>query len=155
MLGVGPKRSQYFSHLFRSQLQLREAKTSCTLIANLEPSAAKAFPIVLDFMYSQTDEFTDTVENAVALRFLSRYFGIENLFHRVTAIIQTLLTTYANSSTLLLILMEASAHHDDKVFNLACKQCAEHFCHLANDDINSLPQICSIKYFRHHTCGNK
>jgi len=45
-----------------------------------------AFPIMLDFMYSQDDELKATTETAAALRWMSNYFEIEALFHAVNTL---------------------------------------------------------------------
>jgi hypothetical protein len=50
MLGAGPRSSLYFARMFRSQMS--ETNTSTSKI-ELDDAAAKAFPLMLDYMYSQ------------------------------------------------------------------------------------------------------
>ena len=110
IVGAGPRGSQYFLQLFKSTgLQESENKTSNI---DLEPSAAQAFPIMLDFMYALgTVDVTITSENAVALRHLANYFGIPTLFERANCFIRKDLRT----SNLHTYLSEAQRYNDDKI----------------------------------------
>mmetsp|Transcript_44222 Transcript_44222/g.106565 ORF Transcript_44222/g.106565 Transcript_44222/m.106565 type:complete len:290 (-) Transcript_44222:3273-4142(-) len=82
-LAVGPRRSLYFDSLFRSAMkECKAGKTTLTL----EPSAAKAFPAFLDYIYTG-DLDLDPI-SAVALGYLADYFGVEKVQPLVDAFIQ-------------------------------------------------------------------
>lgn len=73
-LAVGPRKSLYFDKLFRSQMRESKAgKTSLTL----EPSATKAFPAFLDYIY--TGDVQLNPSSAVALGYLGDYFAVAEL----------------------------------------------------------------------------
>ncbi|CAJ1960356.1 unnamed protein product [Cylindrotheca closterium] len=82
-LAVGPRKSLYFDSLFRSQM--KESKAGKTRIT-LEPSAAKAFPVFLDYIY--TGDLDLNPSSAVALGYLGDYFGVAKLLPLVDAFIQ-------------------------------------------------------------------
>lgn len=77
MVAVGTKKSNYFARLFRNE-NFQESKTSTSCI-ELEPLAAEAFPVLLDYQYSWSDELRITDENAAALKNLAEYFEIHRL----------------------------------------------------------------------------
>jgi len=54
ILSVGPKRSEYFAHLFQND-NFAEQQTRLSRI-RLELLAAKAFPAMLDYLYSLWNE---------------------------------------------------------------------------------------------------
>ena len=77
-LVAGTKGCDYFVTLFQNEC-FEEAKTKTSRI-ELQPLAADAFPVFLDYLYSEDDELNScTPENAVALRHLGEYFGMESL----------------------------------------------------------------------------
>jgi len=77
-LVAGNKGCDYFVTLFRNEC-FEEAKTNTSRI-ELQPLAADAFPVFLDYLYSEDDELIScTPENAVALRHLGEYFDMESL----------------------------------------------------------------------------
>lgn len=101
MLGAGQRSSLYFARMFKSTMA--ETCTSTSRI-ELDDAAADAFPIMLDFMYSQ-QALDATTDSAVALRYLANYFGIESLFHEVNNFIEqdlgpTTLARYVEGATL-------------------------------------------------------
>lgn len=73
-LGVGPRKSLYFHRQFK--LNTRESTQRKTSL-KLEPSAAQAFPVFLDYMY--TGQFDITAESAVALAYLGDYFQLQSI----------------------------------------------------------------------------
>ena len=82
-LAVGPRKSLYFDSLFRSPM--KESKAAKTRIT-LEPSAAKAFPAFLDYIY--TGDLKLNPSSAVALGYLGDYFGVAKLQSLADAFIQ-------------------------------------------------------------------
>ncbi len=98
-LAVGPRKSEFFSNLFRrekSKAQVdepgSEASRNYTKI-ELIPSAASCFPIMLDYMYSNDSEpLGITTDSAVALRRLASTFGMRSMFKETTQFIQDDLT---------------------------------------------------------------
>uniref|UniRef100_A0A7S4W3D4 BTB domain-containing protein n=1 Tax=Ditylum brightwellii TaxID=49249 RepID=A0A7S4W3D4_9STRA len=118
ILAVGPRKSEYFSHLFLSTTSFVESNNSRSTI-ELEPSAAAAFPIMLDYVYNIGNLELST-EHAIALRHLSKYFGIHKLFVEVANFIRRDLT----AETATFYLKEASLYCDDKVLRVTCRICA-------------------------------
>ena len=101
IIGLGPRGSQYFLNMFRTNGMLAETQSSTSRL-ELEPSAAVAFPIMLDFMYHTDNNMTKasgggfgekgydvnaTTETAVALRHLANYFEVPSLFEAVNEFI--------------------------------------------------------------------
>jgi len=80
-LSVGPKRSEYFERLFQSD-NFAEQQTRTSRI-ELDEVAAKAFPAMLDFLYSWDESPDISHENSVALHYLGRYFEIRSLRKQV------------------------------------------------------------------------
>ena len=78
ILSVGSKQSLYFARVFANKT-LQEHATSTSRI-ELDPLAADAFPILLDYIYSwNSDAPAITHENAAALHHLGNYFEISRL----------------------------------------------------------------------------
>ncbi|CAJ1932354.1 unnamed protein product [Cylindrotheca closterium] len=99
-LSCGPRKSSYFYGLFHSNrkqqdtyLLLDKNTTTTTTTTtesssiykttriSLEHSVADVFPLFLDYVYSGT--LVLSIESAVALHYLSDYFGVEPLKHEV------------------------------------------------------------------------
>ena len=79
--------SRYFKTQFSTQVDTLERKTSTSII-RLHPHAIDAFPVFLDYIYRPEQGMTGfTRENAVALRHLALYFGVDVLFEEITNII--------------------------------------------------------------------
>ena len=89
VLGAGPRGSQYFARLFQGNGGMTESKDGISRI-KLEPSAADAFPHMLDFVYDRRypEDAKATSSTAVALRFLSMYLGIPTLFDNINQFIE-------------------------------------------------------------------
>lgn len=118
-LAVGPRRSEYFAKLFRK----KHKKSNGTRI-ELRPSAAAAFPDMLDFLYSPMGTLPNTnTHTAVALRHLATCFGIRELFDAVTEFIKLDLSP----ETAPTYLLEADAFSHEKLLSAALKQCAQNF----------------------------
>ena len=135
-LAVGPRRSDYFATLFKNRRRMMirnesdqrhekgaDASTDGTYI-ELKASAAAAFPIMLDFMYSPIGTPVEaTTESAVALRHLASCFGIRELFNCVTDFIKSDL----RPETAPTYLLEAATYKHDKLVAASLKICAESF----------------------------
>lgn len=120
ILGVGPRRSEYFSRVFRNKMVIEATKS--TSYIQLQDSAASAFPEMLDFMYKRNDataEINATSENAVALRHLAQYFGIPALFLSINKFIKSDLQVW-NAT---IYLAEAELYRDEKIVSAALKYC--------------------------------
>mmetsp|Transcript_15595 Transcript_15595/g.24250 ORF Transcript_15595/g.24250 Transcript_15595/m.24250 type:complete len:240 (-) Transcript_15595:26-745(-) len=121
VLGVGPRRSEYFSRVFRNEVVIEATKSTSHI--QLQDSAALAFPYMLDFMYRTNDAATEvnvTTENAVALRHLAQYFGIPSLFLSVNNFIKSDLQVW-NAT---IYLAEAELYRDEKIISAALKYCS-------------------------------
>jgi len=122
-LAVGPRRSEYFAKLFRQNTK-RNTRSSTGTRIELRPSAAAAFPAMLDFLYAAVGSPPNTTtESAVALRHLAACFGIRELFECVTAFIKADLAP----ETAPTYLVEANAFSHDKLQDAALKTCAQNF----------------------------
>ena len=111
VLGLGPRSSKYFLRLFRTN-GLSECETSTSRI-ELQPSEAKAFPAMLDFMYTYNSNVVASSETAVALRHLATYFGIPALYENVNQLIQDDMDKY----NINIYLDEALLYNDDKIID--------------------------------------
>jgi hypothetical protein len=122
-LAVGPRRSDYFAKMFHYRnTKKKNGKSPTGTRIELRPSAAAAFPAMLDFMYS-SDPPNTTTESAVALRHLATCFGIRPLFEAVTEFIKTDL----RPDTAPTYLVEAHGFSHEKLFQSALNICAQHF----------------------------
>ena len=122
-LAVGPRRSEYFAKLFRQHTNRKKRCATGTRI-ELRPSAADAFPAMLDFLYSPVGTPPQvTTETAVALRHLATCFGIRELFDAVTAFIKADLSPETSP----MYLLEADTYEHDKLRSAALRACAQHF----------------------------
>jgi len=148
-LGVGPRRSEYFARLFRSKRTTATTPSNITSTTKhstsggktktssststfeekesrieLKPSAAMAFPLMLDYIYSPPGvPVRVSTETAVALRHLATCFGIRDLFSEVTSFIHHDL----NLDTSFIYLREASIYNHEKLLSAAVKLCATKF----------------------------
>lgn len=121
ILAQGPRRSEYFFRLFRDGGRFFESKTATSRI-DLVEIAAKAFPQLLDYMYSIDGNLEITTENATALFWLGQYFEIRRLrwdalqFCIKDMSAQTCGTYYEH----------AFLEQNHKILGMASKFCAEH-----------------------------
>lgn len=131
-LAVGRRQSDYFATLFKKRRQLIRSgqiegadcnHTDGTYI-EVKASAAAAFPVMLDFIYSPAGTpINATTESAVALRHLASCFGVREMFNSVTEFIKKDIRPetapqYAN---------EAAIYKHDKLLAASIKVCAQHF----------------------------
>ena len=118
ILGLGPRSSSYFRNLFSTNGMAESVSSESRL--ELHPSAARAFPTMLDFMYARVD-VAATTETAVALRHLANYFDIPSLIHYVNSFI----INDMNESNIHIYVGEAQMYHDETTVNqtmaIACK----------------------------------
>lgn len=143
-LSVGQRKSEYFARLFQNS-GVTEAE-NCTSSIDLESSAADAFPAFLDFIYSHPGTHVEaTATNAVALRYLSQYFGVRELFSNINSFIQRDL----DANTAHIYLLESSIYNDEKMLSHATKICAENFQAIGGKLASSLP----AKLFRDVVCA--
>jgi len=143
-LSVGQRKSEYFARLFQNS-EVTEAEI-CTSSIDLETSAADAFPAFLDFIYSHPGTNVEaTTTNAVALRYLSQYFGVRELFNNINSFIQRDL----DADTAHIYLSESSIYHDEKILSHATKICAENFQAIGGKLASLLP----AKLFRDVVCA--
>jgi hypothetical protein len=81
--------STYFRSLFRKRKhsQTSEHQTQTSII-KLHPEAIKSFPMFLDYVYNGTlGKLGFERSNAVALRHLAMYFGVDTLFKEISELI--------------------------------------------------------------------
>jgi len=139
MLAIGPHNSLYFARLFLSETELSE-NASNTSSVELEPSAAKAFPKMLDFIYSSQKGKASgvTSQDAVPLRYLASYFGVEALFEEVNAFIRNDLK-FTNAP---IYVTEALTYNDEKILDAASVLCAQNVTEIAPETMAELPLKC-------------
>lgn len=121
ILAIGPRRSRYFSRLFRTSAPISELNNATSYIT-LGSTAAAAFPAMLDFIYG-TNNGVFTATQAVALRYLAHYFDIRALHKVATKYIRNTLT----AKTAPIYLAESAFYHDDRLMNAARDVCAQNF----------------------------
>ena len=78
ILAFGARRSDYFVKLFKTAENYNESNTNTSRI-ELNPIAAKAFPNLLDYLYSPHEPLKADTETATALCSLGEYFQISPL----------------------------------------------------------------------------
>ena len=77
IMALGPKKSEYFEHLFRST-NFSESQEKISRIELIE-LAAISFPLMLDYFYSFFDDFKVDHNSSAALYHLGEYFGVPSL----------------------------------------------------------------------------
>ena len=85
VLAVGPRRSQHFVKLFRSDpvtLPKEEASSTSTRL-EMEELTATAFPVLLDYLYDHRATIHITTYNATALHVLSQRLEMKHLRSKV------------------------------------------------------------------------
>lgn len=134
ILAKGPRRSEYFFRLFRDGGRFAESETATSRI-DLVEIAAKAFPQLLDYMYSIDGKQEVTTENASALPWLGQYFEMRRLrwdalqfcINDLSA--QTCGTYYEHALLL----------QNHKLWGIASKFCAEHI-----DEIDTTSRLLHV-----------
>jgi len=120
-LSAGSKKSEYFEHLFQSD-NFSEAQTHTSRI-DFEELAAKAFPTMLDYLYSWDDTPSITHENGVPLHFLGRYFEMRLLRKKVRDFWKTdMIDSVAHLGT---YYEHAKLFCDEKGYKAVVKVCCE------------------------------
>lgn len=112
------RRSEYFTTLFK-QSHLAEFATNTSHI-NLEDSAARAFPGILDYIYNDK-KIKFSSKNATAIRHLAHYFGIRSLWKCASAFIRGDFSV----DTAAVYLTEAVQYHDEKLEHASINILAE------------------------------
>lgn len=130
VLAVGQRRSEYFGKLFLDQQRKLASGKKSSRSTNgtrieLRPAAANAFPLMLDYIYSDNNTPLQGVcsETAVALRHLATCFGIRPLFDDVTLFIQDDLCPETSPT----YLWESHQFQHEKLFSAALQLCAQNF----------------------------
>jgi len=132
ILSVGPRRSDYFSTLFK-QNHLSEFESNTSRI-NLEASAADAFPAILDFVYTEKKVKFST-KNATAIRHLAHYFGIRSLWKLAS----TFIRGDFSLETAATYLTESILYHDEKLENASIDILAERLEETNRRTLTKLP----------------
>jgi len=116
---VPPRVSTYFRALF-NRTEFSESSSRTTEL-QVEASAARAFPALLDFVYGEGLVVCNATD-AVALRFLSNYLGIRDAFDAVNKWINE--NVVASCAVAPLLLGEAAVYGDEKLMDAAAKVCS-------------------------------
>lgn len=120
-LATGPRSSVYFEHLFQANQSTTTTDKTTTL--EFEVSTADSIPIMLDFMYSTTEDVKATSANAVALRHLAHFFGIPELFANVNTFVQSDLSPITSP----IYLAESAIYYDEQIMNASFLLCVMNF----------------------------
>lgn len=118
-LAVGSKQSIYFARVFANAgLREHETQTSCI---ELEESAAKAFPLMLDYLYNlwDTTKKPITNENAVTLHYFGRYFEIRGLRREARTFWKQRMTVDQAAT----YLEQAQLFHDEQAHDAVVEKC--------------------------------
>ena len=119
MLSIGPYKSLFFANQFLADGEdvVRRGTTNIHLVH----PAALLFPRMLDFMYSQEHELKISRKTAVALRFLSRVFGVWMLNQRAIDFVKKDISL----SNVLEYLKHSETFDDAEVTSIAAHMCAK------------------------------
>jgi hypothetical protein len=106
--GILASVSTYFQSLFKMDLRYKTCEhESQTSTIKLKPEAVKSFPAFLDYVYNRDLGILGFERsNAVALRHLAMYFGVDTLFKDISELIllefkkESLLDGYYNDAKL-------------------------------------------------------
>jgi len=136
ILGVGPRKSDYFAQLFtgRAGVALAEGNTRTSTL-QLERTAFDAFPAFLDYMYEGKLSISD--ESAVALRYLADYLLCNALFNECGQFIGASIEYrgdladiedyFAAGDAIAVFLEQAHLYHLEDVGDACVTACAERF----------------------------
>ena len=126
MLSVGSKRSEYFERLFGNK-NFSEQQTNTSRIL-LEELAAKAFPLMLDYLYSLWDDnkLPITHENAVVLHYLGGYFEVRGLRKRARTFWKQDMKN-GDLGDLAMYYEHAKLFHDEKAYRAVVEKCCSPF----------------------------
>lgn len=118
ILALGPKKSEYFEHLFRST-HFCESQEKVSRIELIE-LAAISFPIMLDYFYTFSEDFQVDHNNAAALYHLGEYFGVPSLCNLVDSFWQN---PDLSSNQLGVLYEHAEIFGMEKLGNLVLQAC--------------------------------
>lgn len=133
-LAKGPRSCEYFSGLFRKAVTLSEEQDDTSRIA-LSSEDAKAFPVMLDFIYSSNGLLSVNSGNVISLRSLAQYFLCRELMTKANTFIQHDLS----KDTAVGYLRAASERNDMKVQESARKLIVENYSDMNADELVALP----------------
>jgi len=130
VLSAGGKTSEYFACLF-SNTNLKEHESQTSRI-DLEDLAAKAFPVMLDYLYQPWRDIAHsdlTLENSVALHYLGRYFEVCGLRKTVRNFWRRKMTMHSWSTTsnvdaLGMLYEHAKLFNDGKAYRVVVEHCS-------------------------------
>jgi len=126
-LAVGPRKSEYFATLFSKGGRFAEAK-DCTSRIPLDELAARSFPILLDYLYSETYVLPLDTNNATAIHSMAKYFDMRRLrweakqFWRKDIQSPTACGVYYEHARML---------KDDKVMEAATESCSKNILRIS------------------------
>jgi hypothetical protein len=116
VVGVGHRGSKHFLEAFKAN-----SCGNATTVVGLEPQAAKAFPAMLDYMYSFNREpLKITTSNAVSLRYLGNFLGVGSIFEEANQFIKKDM----GKDNLHAYLKDAQAYKDGKLIKAAIQMAA-------------------------------
>lgn len=127
VLSVGAKTSGYFVRIFQNE-NFAESRTKVSYI-ELHELAARAFPAMLDYLYSPSDALDIAHDNAAALHHLGQYFGIASLRKRARQFWKDSMTI-AQCGT---YYGHAKIFQDDKLVQAVVKKCCQDFDDIETD----------------------
>ena len=120
IISIGPYKSYFFADLFLSEEE-GMARRGVTTI-ELAHEAAAVFPQMLDFIYSPVHQLSVSKENAVALRFLARVFGVWMLNKQVMEFVKGDLS-FCN---ILTYIEQSETFDDSNIAGFAARFCAKY-----------------------------
>ena len=141
IIGVGPRKSEYFDNLFKTQNDLAE-HTNSTSEITLEGSAYDAFPSLLNYLYGfelrgmLTKKIVFSSRFAVALRYLAHYFQIRQLFLDTTSFLESQMKELVN---LPMYLYEATLYGDARLAGAVTDVVAKALPKIRSEELLILP----------------
>lgn len=145
LLAVGPKKSEYFVRIFRTNNRL-DVGTSTTDIF-MESVAAHVIPQWLDFLYSPDDELVIDTQSATGLRHLAQFFGMRSMHKKAMEfIVQDLSMT-----NVIVYYKDSVVLADDKISELAANHCSNNI--LSIDSKHELLTTVDPFFFRRLMTG--
>ena len=118
VLAVGPRRSEYFSRVFQSPAHKRSSNKSRLDLAEAE---ADIFDMVLDYMYSDSNEPKLTTEAAFAVYSIAETLEMQHLIQSVTEFHRKKMTR----TNLVDFMTLSKTYKDTTLFDTAVEKCAE------------------------------
>lgn len=119
MLSSGKKKSDFFVNLFHLHNKKGIIENGSSMKVHV--NASGLVPMMLDYMYSPTDDLEISTSNAVGLKHLSEFFGIRELAKRAVAFLYEDVSIWNVHSYIL----DAIAFDDLATQQLCCGVCAK------------------------------